>query len=431
MRSSLRSFPPILASCLTLLTYPLLQARQQQQAPAQDSSLTIKSNVNEVLVPVVVRDAQGHAVGNLKKEDFQVFDNGKPQVITGFTLVQRAAPMTRVNSPTPAPIDLPTALRPPPAPERFVALLFDDLNLSTGDLIQAQKAAIRILDGSLLPSDIAAVLSTSGIDSGFTFDHNGLEETILSLKVNRVYQHDPNDCPNVDYYQGDLIVNKQDPTALTVATNDTLSCANLDPAMYRTAEKLAMAAARRAVENGDQDARVTLDFLRSTVRNMGTLPGQRVLILVSPGFLSASPEALTLKSQLLDAAAQSNVTISAIDARGLYITEPGASQRDSHDAFAAKMQDQYRHPSMGSSGDVMAELADGTGGTYFHNNNDLATGFSRLLSEPTYLYLLTFSPVNLKPNGRYHELKVKVNQHGLWLQARRGYSAPKPEQTKK
>jgi VWFA-related protein len=431
MSSSLRSFPPIVASCLTLLTYPILQARQQQQAPEPNSSLTIKSSVNEVLVPVVVRDAQGQTVGNLKKEDFQVFDNGKPQVITGFTLVQRAAPMTRVNPPTPAPIDLPAALKPPPPPERFVALLFDDLNLSTSDLIQSQKAAIKILGGSLLASDIAAVLSTSGIDSGFTFDHNGLEKTILSLKVNHLYQHDPNDCPNVDYYQGDLIVNKQDPMALTVATNDTLSRANLDPAMYRTAQKLAIAAARRAVENGDQDARVTLDFLRSTVRNMGTLPGQRVLILVSPGFLSASPEALTLKSQLLDAAAQSNVTISAIDARGLYITELDASQRESHDAFAAKMQDQYRHTSMGSSGDVMAELADGTGGTYFHNNNDLAAGFSRPLSPPTYLYLPAFSPVNVKPDGRYHELKVKLNQRGLRLQARRGYSAPKPEQTKK
>jgi VWFA-related protein len=431
MRSSLRAVPPIVVSCLTLLTYSLLHGQQQQQGPEPNSSLTIKSSVNEVLVPVVVRDAQGQTVSNLKKEDFQVFDNGKPQVITGFTLVQRAGQKPRVNPPTPAPIDLPAALQPPPLPERFVALLFDDLNLSTGDLIQAQKAAIKILDSSLLPSDIAAVLSTSGIDSGFTFDHNGLEKTILSLKVNQLYQHDPNDCPNVDYYQGDLIVNKQDPMALAAATDDALKCANLDPKMYRVAENLAIAAARRAVENGDQDARVTLDFLRSTVRKMDALPGQRVLILVSPGFLSASAEALTLKSYLLDAAAQSNVTISAIDARGLYITEPGASQRDSHDAFATKMQDQYRHSSLGSSGDVMAELADGTGGTYFHNNNDLAAGFSRLLSAPTYLYLLAFSPVNVKPDGRYHELKVKLNQHGLWLQARRGYSAPKPEQTKK
>jgi hypothetical protein len=89
---------------------------------------------------------------------------------------------------------------------------------------------------------MAAILSTSGTDSGFTFDHNGLEKTILSLKVNRLYQHDPNDCPNVDYYQGDLIVNKEDPTALDAATSDALARANLDPSMCRVAVQLALAA---------------------------------------------------------------------------------------------------------------------------------------------------------------------------------------------
>ena len=67
-----------------------LASGQAPPAPAQDSTYTFKSNVNVVLVPVIVRDKEGRAVGNLKKEDFQVFDNDKPQVISGFTIQTRA-----------------------------------------------------------------------------------------------------------------------------------------------------------------------------------------------------------------------------------------------------------------------------------------------------------------------------------------------------
>jgi hypothetical protein len=70
-------------------------------------------------------------------------------------------------------------------------------------------------------------------------------------------------------------------------------------------------------------------------------------------------------------------------------------------------------------------LADGTGGTFFHNNNDLKEGFRRTAAAPEFMYLLGFSPQNLKFDGSYHALKVTVNTRGMNLQARRGYYAPK------
>lgn len=57
----------------------------------------VRSFVNEVLVPVVVRDVHGQAVGNLTKDDFQVFDNGKPETITGFTIIKRATEAAAAN----------------------------------------------------------------------------------------------------------------------------------------------------------------------------------------------------------------------------------------------------------------------------------------------------------------------------------------------
>jgi hypothetical protein len=78
--------------------------------------------------------------------------------------------------------------------------------------------------------------------------------------------------------------------------------------------------------------------------------------------------------------------------------------------------------------DALAELADGTGGTWFHSNNDLAEGLRRLGARPEYIYLLAFTPENLKSNGKFHALKVTLREgKGLTLQARKGYYAPRRE----
>lgn len=80
---------------------------------------------------------------------------------------------------------------------------------------------------------------------------------------------------------------------------------------------------------------------------------------------------------------------------------------------------------------VMTELTDGTGGTYFRHNNDLGAGFSALTETPRCVYLIELSPDNMKANGSYHRLKVKVNREGLQIQVRHGYFAPKPIKNKK
>jgi hypothetical protein len=81
--------------------------------------------------------------------------------------------------------------------------------------------------------------------------------------------------------------------------------------------------------------------------------------------------------------------------------------------------------------DVMSELADGTGGAFFHNSNDLGAGFKSLTDAPEVVYLLELSPDVVKPDGSYHRLQVKVDREGMRLQARQGYSAPKQEKNKK
>src|SRR5208337_4122043 len=88
--------------------------------------------------------------------------------------------------------------------------------------------------------------------------------------------------------------------------------------------------------------------------------------------------------------------------------------------------DQYDQEAAMRSNDVLAELADGTGGTFFHNDNDLKGGLNLIAARPEYVYVLGFSPQELKYDGAYHGLKVTVkNSANLTIQARRGYWAPK------
>jgi VWFA-related protein len=406
--------------CWVITLCALISVPQPKEPSPQDHPAKIEVKVNAVLVPVVVRDAQGHAVGDLKKEDFQVFDKDTPQPISGFTIEQRAAPSGPTQPVEPSPSTL--------SPQRFIVFLFDDLHLDPGDLLRTQKVATRMLAESLAPPDEAAVVSFSGLNSGLTRDRATLQDTIQKVVSQEIRRHPGHACPDIDFYQADLIVNKSNPQALDAATRDQLSCAHLDPSTDRNiAEKMARGAAAQSLSIGDADAHATLATLREFVRRMAALPGERTLILISPGFLTVTPEAMGEKSRVLDLAAQSNVIINTLDARGLYSAETDASQTGTSSSrdLQTGIRSQYHNQTMLLSEDVMAELANGTGGTYFHNSNDLASGFKQLVQAPEYVYVLEFSLDRVRPDGSYHPLKVKVDRPGSTLQARRGYLAPR------
>jgi len=101
------------------------------------------------------------------------------------------------------------------------------------------------------------------------------------------------------------------------------------------------------------------------------------------------------------------VTINAVDARGLYTATQEASEQAQGTARSEQSESQYRGYSMVLNEDVMAELADGTGGTYFHNSNDLEGGLQALTVVPEYVYLIELSMEHVKQDGSYHPLRVK------------------------
>ncbi len=420
--------------CCVFLLSVALPAQQSKENLPQPGTAKIAITVNAVLVPVVVRDSQGHTVGNFKKEDFQVLDKKKPQTITGFSIQRRVEIQSYGTVAEPGPGNPGTSQPPAPAPDhpaaspkRFIVFLFDDMHLTPGDLTQLQKAATKMIAGSLAESDLAAVVSMSGTSSGMTSDRARLQDAIMKLQLYNLYRHYGRTCPDIGYYEADRIMNKNDSLALDTAVQNTLSCCSCP---RQLALVLTQNAARESLEVGDQDVHVALGFIREIVRKMGAMPGQRTLILVSPGFLTMTAEAEAEKSEILDLAAHLNVTINAVDARGLYTATIDASDRNRGSSLAERTASQNRGYSMTLSEDVMAEFADGTGGVFFHNSNDLEGGLRALTVAPEYVYLLELSLQNVKQNGEYHPLKVTVDQDGLKVVARRGYFAPKPGDSK-
>jgi VWFA-related protein len=437
MKPAPTSLPAIAVPFLLFLLFcSHLSAQQPNETTPQPGEVKIQVNVSSVVVPVVVRDAKGRAVGNLKKEDFQVFDKDKPQGISGFTIEKRAAAEDDAKTAEPGKA-IPAGPMPAVSqeqgrvPDRFIVYLFDDMHMKRADLAGVKSAATKMLAGSLTDSDRAAVISIMGRqDSGITSDRAKLEEAIAKIQTQSPYKRTGRECPDVDFYHADRIENRQDSAALEAAVQDAITCAHLDPKMRIEAETMARSAARESVAQGEQDIRVTLTFVRELIRKMASLPGQRTLILISPGFFAGTQSGMTLQSQVVDVAARANVTISALDPRGLYTTTLEAGESAAGPVSETRLKAESHMASMTNVEDVMGELAEATGGTYFHNSNDFEGGLKRLTVAPEYVYLLEFSIDNVKPDGAYHHLKVKVDRGDLKLQARRGYFAPKPQKNK-
>jgi VWFA-related protein len=415
----------------TAVPPPAAATGQNEEVSSRDTPTTFKVRVNLVLVRVVVRDSQGKVVSNLKKEDFQLYDNRKLQTISSFNMetpetrtASAMASTTTADSSSSADVAGGKAVV---LPQRFVSMVFDDVHLSMADAVFVRDSATRFF-GALAASDRVSLNTTSGqLTQEFTDDREKLSKALLGILPHPLTSQGFHECPDLSYYQSDLIVNKSDVQALAVATDEALQCAfNGDTKMMAAAQRLAQAAADRMVVQGDSETQYAYRHLEDVVRRLANMPGQRVLVLVSPGFIPTTLQSEA--SEMVDRATRANIVINTIDARGLYTPDLGGDIADPpRDTFrTAGYKTSYRVAAQLAQQDVLAQLADGTGGNFFHNRNDVDEAMREAGAAPPISYLLGFSPQNLKIDGRFHSLKVTLtNKEKYGIQARHGYFAPK------
>jgi VWFA-related protein len=423
------------------------------------STVPLESHANLVPVRVVVHDSTGHAVENLQKDDFQVKQDGKLQFVTHFSVETPGSAEKQVARgdaialpPDPASYSLTDstaggAAKPGTAPggdlampSRFVALLFDDAHLDTGDLMRSRVAALRFIDSSVKPNQRLALYTVSGHHQvDFTDDNAKIRGAITQLIASPVGAYDPatqHDCLQITYYQADLIQNKNDSQALAAATADALACAIAQSGTTQGAQQQANMMVASTVPEvlsaGDINTQYVVRRLTEVVRRVAALPGQRSIVLVSPGFLTSTYEYQV--SEVIDKANRSNTFINTLDGRGLYTVDPiGDISQPAPlraNAATAGLSMQYRLTEQQVQSEVLSDLAYGTGGFYFRNNNDLDVGFRTTAAEPEVSYLLAFVPSDLKNDGKFHSISVKLTTKEKYtVQARRGFFAPKRGET--
>jgi len=402
---------------------------------SRDTAATFKVNVRLVLVRVVVRDQQGHAIGNLNKEDFQVFDNRKQQVISQFSGEQPGSQIAREQKSTEIPATESEPTKTANVAERFIAYVFDDVHMRVQDVLTVRRAAEHRIE-TMQSSDRAAIFTTSGQGNlDFTDDRAKVQQALLTLVPRPTSPSEMQECPYMSYYMADLIVNKNDPQAIDNATRDALQCSGLEASASSAAQiaiaqqsalNMAQAAAQSKLALGDSETRLVLQSLRDVVRRMASAPGQRIVVLVSPGFITPYLEQEV--ADIIDYALRENVIVSAVDARGLYVPSlyGDMSRQNLPNTITSPQEALYESMEESADDFVLSTLSEASGGTFFHNSNDLDQGLKQAAETPEYYYVLGFSPQNMKFDGAFHGVTVKFTKPSKFsIQARKGYYAPK------
>jgi len=424
---------------LFLLTAGLAAQAQTGEVTTRGETPTFQSSVNLVRVPVVVRDKQGHPVGSFHSQDFQITDRGKAQYVSQFAIEgSAAAPSTAGAGHAPPaapkaeiPAELAAAASKLVAPTHFVAFVFDDAHLKLEDLMSARVAAMKYMEHGIPPQERIALLTLSGkLSLEFTDDAAKFRETLMKVTPVPPRVH----FPPATLFAADTWLNREggDPNSgiLGAQIDITMHCLQLPHEAVASAKAIAESTLRQVADEGREDALYAFRILNNMVRLLSAIPGDRVMVLVSPGMYLPAELQKEL-SESIDRATRVGVVINTLDARGVYGENPaGAIEGDVPPVCGptAQIIAGQKHSETTAQGLILGDLAYGTGGTAL-GQNDFQAEFSRLSNPPDFVYYLGFYPKDLKPDGKYHEIKVTLaNGKGFSVQARKGYWAPDHEE---
>jgi len=435
------------------------QTGKDQKSSEQKGQTVLRVETELVQIDVVVADKKGNLVRDLRREDFELFEDGKRQPITHFAAGTSVKPATWIR-----------AERRPTAPTandaevaftsteiragRYIVIAVDDFHLAPENLLIAKRVLHRFINEQMVAGDETAFITTSGnigLFQQFTTDRTILERAIDRLSVQTRTVTNSFDVPRINDYQAELI-DRGDREALELAAFEIMRLESPSAPTARggggasiggggggsaqaRAEEQARSKARTIVAQNAHYTRSTLETLNGVIRSLRQLTGRKLLVLLSDGFfLGGNSSSQTYDIQrVIDAATRSGVVIYSIDARGLIATPPGGDA-STPATFATELpgaQARIEQGAIEAKRDGMNALARDTGGFLVINNNDLNLGLQRVLDDNEVYYVLAYEPPESRRDGRFHRIEVRIaDRPELKVRTRKGYLAP-TEKTEK
>jgi VWFA-related protein len=438
-------------------------AQNQESSPSQIPR--IRSEVNDVLVPVVVTDARGHHISGLKAADFHVFEDGKPERIVAFS----------VESIIPVPVSIDPAAAAvsgasggsskistnPNDPRRTYLIIVDTLHSSFANFGRVRKVLEQFFEKEQ-PGDAQYAVMALGREINVVQDSTRDAAAVLGAVRASAFSRMIQDTEATN-----LAVAAEQFTALM--RNYCSLCMCLSSANQSELGECPAAKSRVSmflISFAERTFLLNQQFLRQLnqiVKTIGGMPTSRTIIFISDGFNRFSGRELysilmgygpkdssfqfpPLDTQreleaVLKVATKQGVRFYTIDSRGLYTSTsaPGSgfdasssssthTQMDSRGTsrLAAGVPEPVLSEAMSAareSTDGLAQLARETGGLFFENSNDLMKGIRQAVADGREYYVLAYVPENNTMDGTYRKILITV-KGGKWrVNAKAGYWA--------
>ena len=410
---------------------PAQSASAPGSAPqAPPSTPSFPTQLEQVIVDVVVTDKKGVPIKGLTAADMTVSEDGVKQEVTTFEAIELPEQPSAVAPPPPK---ISSNVTPEAQHGRTFVLVFDDMNITPWKANQAKAAVVSFLEKGTREGDRVSLISvasgtwwTARMESGRSkliemvkgFDGRLIPdmspERMSDYEAMRIHVYRDQDVAArvLRRYDTYGVTNSQQTSGSSSANQMTSGTVD-DPMVMGRATDVYFQATTRL--------RTTLDVVERALNGLVGARGRKSLILVSEGFIHDIN--LDEFKRVNNAARRSNTAIYFLNARGLE-GMPAAMTAQ----FGPALPDQDVGFAFAESFDAVAGsevIADESGGFTVRNTNDLGKGIQRIADETRIYYLLGYVPTNTARDGRFRKIEVKLaSPKGREVRARKGYFAP-------
>jgi len=382
---------------------PPAQNATQGQSPRR-SGFRFKVTTSMVLVNVTVRDKQGNLVRGMTKDDFQLFEDGKPQTIADFGFEDTDAIALQMQE---GPAVTGVAGAPPPPPpdpqtsdemrnRRIIIMFFDFTAMDPEQIDRSVDAAKKFVEKQMAPADLVALVSLASsmrLDLDLTANRERIQKMLDSYITGQGQGFDAGDTGSAEG---------------AAETGGAFTADDTDYNVFNTDRKL--------------------EALESLMQTLGGIQQKKSIIYFSNGISRSGIENQAALRSATAMATKTNCSIYPVDIRGLAAMPPGGEAQSAsiHGVSAytgAATINQFE--SNASSQETLSTLAADTGGKAFLDSNDFGQVFQRVQNDTSAYYVLGFFSTNPLEDGKYRRLLVKVKRPDVKLEFRQGYYAPR------